>query len=188
MLHHHVSILILITLTSTEISTTSILSLLAYIMYCYYHLKSKIHKKTSQFLLRCYAAHFVFTLILLFFVTIAYDWKTGNGKYTILTNGHCVHIDFSTYSTPYFCNLIIGINKFLQITMFSAYLFYYYKFNMNVCAAQVTLQYDRELVKIAIAMGASVGLAYFIFIISAILDYPDIAFWVVVFSFSSNRS
>ena len=47
---------------------------------------------------------------------------------------------------------------------------------MNVRAAQVTLKYDRELVKIAIAMGASVGLAYFVFTISAILDYPDIAF------------
>ena len=63
----------LITLTSTEISATSILSFLAYIMYRCYHLKSKIPKKTSQFLLRCYADHVVFTLILLFFVTIAYD-------------------------------------------------------------------------------------------------------------------
>ena len=48
---------------------------------------------------------------------------------------------------------------------------------MNVRAAQVSLQYDRELVKIATAMGASIGLAYFIFTISAILDYPDIAFF-----------
>ena len=93
-----------------------------------------------------------FALVLLFFVTIAYDWRTGNGKYTILANGHCNHIDYSTYDTLYFSNYIVGINKFLQIIMFSAYLVYYYKFNVNVCPAQISLQYNQDLVKIAIAI------------------------------------
>ena len=165
-----------LTFTSSEIFATDLLSFLAYLMYRCYHLKSEISKKTSQFLLRCYTAYAVFSLTLLFFVTIAYDWKTGNGKYTILANGHCNHIDYSTYYTLFFSNFIIGINKFLQIIMFSAYLVYYYKFNLNVCPAQVSLQYNRDLVKIAIAMGASVGLAYFIFTISVILGDSYIAF------------
>ena len=158
-----------LTFTSSEIFATDLLSFLAYLMYRCYHLKSEISKKTSQFLLRCYTAYAVFALVLLFFVTIAYDWSTGNGKYTILANGHCNKIDYSTYNTLYFSNSIIGINKFLQIIMFSAYLVYYYKFNLNVRAAQVSLQYDRHLIKIAIAMGASVGLSYFIFTILVIL-------------------
>ena len=164
-----------LTFTSSEIFATNLLSFLAYLTYRCYHLKSEISKKTSQFLLRCYTGYAVFALVLLFFVTIAYDWRTGNGKYTILANGHCNHIDYSTYDTLYFSNFIIGINKFLQIIMFSAYLVYYYKFNLNVCPAQISLQYNRDLVKIAIAMGASVGLAYFIFIISVILGDSHIA-------------
>ena len=47
--------------------------------------------------------------------------------------------------------------------MFSAYLVYYHKFNLNVCAAQVSLDYSRKLVRIAIAMGGTIGLSFFIF-------------------------
>ena len=160
---------------SSEIFGTNILSFLAYLMYRCYHLKSEVSKKTSQFLLRCYTGYAAFALVLLFFATIAYDWRTGNGKYTILY-GHCHHIDYSTYNTLYFSNYIVGINKFLQIIMFSAYLVYYYKFKTNVCPAQVSLQHNKELVKIAIAMGASIGLAYFMFTILAVLDYSHTAF------------
>ena len=162
--------------TSSEIFATNLLSYLAYLMYRCYHLKSEISKKTSQFLLRCYTAYAGFTLVLLFFVTIAYDWRNGNAKYTILANGHCNHIDYSTYNTLFFSHSIVGINKFLQTVMFSAYLVYYYKFNLNVRAAQISLQYNRHLVNIAIAMGASVGLAYFIFTILVILGYSHVAF------------
>ena len=165
-----------LTFTSSEIFATNLLSFLAYLMYRCYHLKSEISKKTSQFLLRCYTAYAVFALVLLFFVTIAYDWRTGNGKYTILANGHCNHIDYSTYDTLFFSNFIIGINKFLQIIMFSAYLVYYYKFNLNVCPAQVSLQYNRDLIKIAIAMGASVGLGYFFVTVLVLLEYSDLVF------------
>ena len=59
--------------------------------------------------------------------------------------------------------------------MFSAY-FVYYKLSKNVRAAQVSLQYNGDLVKIAIAMGASVGLVYFIFTISVILGDSHTAF------------
>ena len=40
------------------------------------------------------------------------------------------------------------------MTMFSAYLYYLYKFNLNVCAAQVTLdiRYSRKLFRIATAL------------------------------------
>ena len=49
-------------------------------MYHCYHLQSNLSKKKSEYLLRCYTSYTGFTLILLFFVTIAYDWSTGNGN------------------------------------------------------------------------------------------------------------
>ena len=59
-------------------------------------------------------AYATFSLIMLFFVTRAYDWSTGNGKYTILANGHCIHFDPTSYNTLLFTLFIMDINKFLQ--------------------------------------------------------------------------
>ena len=59
-----------------------------------------------------------------------------------------------------------------------AYLVYYYKLNKIIHAAQVSLQYDRELVKIAIAMGATIGLAFFLVNVTVMADsdFSDITF------------
>ena len=117
----------------------------------------------------------MFTLILLFFVTIAYDWRTGNGKYTILANGHCNFINEYSYQTLFFSDFVVTINKFVQITMFIIYLVYFYKFNVNIRPAQVSLQYNQVLFRIAVAMGATIGLSYFLFILRIIdSEYSDI--------------
>ena len=142
-------------------------------MYRCYHLKSKVSKKMSQFLLRCYTTNAGSTLILLLFVTVAYDWRTGNSKYTILANDHCSLFDHSTYNTLFFSNFVFTTNKILQVIMFSAYPVYYYKFNTIVSAAQVSLQYSRELFKVAIAMGATIGISYFIVTVASILSNPE---------------
>ena len=146
-------------------------------MYRCYHLKLAMSKKRSEYLFRHYIAYAGFTLILLFFVTIAYDWRTGMDRYTILANGHWSFIEPSTYNTLHFFIFNTFINKVLQMTMFSAYLYYLYKFNLNVRAAQVTLdvRYSRKLFRIAIAMGASIGFAYFTyFLVVFIPEYTDI--------------
>ena len=52
--------------------------------------------------------------------------------------------------------------------MFSGFVFYYYKFNLNVQAAQVTLRYSHELSRVAIAMGATVGFSVLTFIIGSL--------------------
>ena len=147
-------------------------------MYRCYHLKSEISKKRSQFLFRCFTAYAAFTLILLFFVTIAYDWRTGNGKYTILTTGHCVLLDDPSYNTIFITSFVAAINKLLQIIMFSAYLVYFYKFNKNIVGpAQVSLQYNRTLFRIAIAMGGTIGLTYFISVFVLLFpEHSDITF------------
>ena len=86
-------------------------------------------------------------------------------------------VDPSSYNTLLFTNFIVFINKFLQIAMFSAYLVYHYKFNLNVRAAQVTLRYSRKLFRIATAMGATVGLSFFIYtLVGVIPEYSDVLF------------
>ena len=174
---HTTTIIFALTFSSSEIFATDILYHSAYIMYRCYHLKSEISKKRSEYLFRHYTGYAGFTLILLFFVTIAYDWRNGIGKYTILENGHCSFVNTSSYNTLFLTIFIITINKFLQLMMFIAYLFYLYKFNLNVRAAQVTLRYSRLLFRIAIAMGAAVGLSFFIFtLVVFIPEYSDITF------------
>ena len=82
----------------------------------------------------------------------------------------------SSYNILFLTIFIITINKFLQL-MFIAYLFYLYKFNLNVRAAQVTLRYSRLLFRIAIAMEAAVGLSFFIFtLVVFVPEYSDITF------------
>ena len=98
-------------------------------------------------------------------------------KYTILPNGHCSFADPSTYNTFYLFLFVSFIDKVLQMTMFSAYFYYLYKFNLNVCAAQVTLdvRYSRKLFRIATAMGASIGFSFFVCIpVVFIPEYTDI--------------
>ena len=80
---HATAIIFALAYSGSEMFTTNILYHLAYIMYRCYHLKSEISKKRSEYLFRHYTGYAGFTLILIFFVTIAYDWRTGIGKYSI---------------------------------------------------------------------------------------------------------
>ena len=126
----------MITSTSIELFATSILTHLAYIMYRCYHLKSEISKKRSQFLFRCYLAYAFIALVLLFFVTITYDWRTGNGRFTLLPNGHCTFIDQYTYNTILLSDTFSVINKLVQIIMLVAYVVYLYRYCVNIGGTQ----------------------------------------------------
>ena len=148
----------------TEVFATTILTHLAYTMYRCYHLKSEISNKNKKLLFRCYSAYAFITLILLFFVIITYDWRTGNGRYTFLPNGHC-DIGEQSYGTLYLMDSFNAVNKFVQITMFLVYLVYFYKLKMAFREAENLPQYSRKLFRIAIAMGANVGLSRFIWLI-----------------------
>ena len=137
-------------------------------MYRCYLLKPEISKQRSEYLFRRYIGSAGFTLILLFFVTIAYDWRTGIGQSTIMGNGLCSFLNPFSYNNLFLFLFILNIIKFLQIAMFSGFVFYHYKFNLNVRAAQVTLRYSRELSRVAIAMGATVGFSVLTFIIGSL--------------------
>ena len=157
-----------IMITGSELFAANILYHSANLMYRCYLLKPEISKQRSEYLFRRYIGSAGFTLILLFFVTIAYDWRTGIGQNTIMGNGLCSFLDPFSYNSLFLFLFILNIVKFLQITMFSVFVFYYYKFNLNVQAAQVTLRYSRELSRVAIAMGATVGFSVVTFIIGSL--------------------
>ena len=154
-------IIFVIAAGSYQVFATNILTHLAYTMYRCHKLKSGISDKRSQFLFRCYLAYALFTLVLLFFLVISYDWRTGNGRYTILPSGHCVFVD--QYSSLFLARIPTAINKIIQMSMFIVYIVYYIKFNRNISAAQTSIRYSRHLYRIAIAMGATLGLSQFVF-------------------------
>ena len=90
---HIATIMFVSSFPCVESFATNILTHSACLMYRCYHLRSEISKKRSNCLLRCYTAYAANTLALVFFVTIAYDWMTGNGKYTISASVHCYIAD-----------------------------------------------------------------------------------------------
>ena len=161
---HTVVIYVLLSTTGMESFATTILTHLAYTMYRCYHLKSEISDKNKKMLFRCYSAYALITLILLFFVIITYDWRTGNGRYILLPNGHC-NFSEQSYGTLYLSEAIKVINKFVQITMFLVYLVYFCELKIAFREAENLARYSRKLFRIAITMGANVGLARFIWLI-----------------------
>ena len=171
---HTAMIFYMITTAGISLYATTILTHLAYAMYRCYHLKSEISDKNEKLIFRCYSAYAIITLILLFFVIITYDWRTGNGKYTLLPNGHSILFDQYSYNTLYISGAIITINKFVQISMFLTYLVYFYKLKMTFCDAPNFVQYNRIFFKVAIAMGAIGGPGYFI--------------WLLLLAFNSQYS
>ena len=177
---HTATIMTTFGVSGVEVFATNILTHLAYIMYHCYHLRSGISKKRSNYLFRHYTGYAAFTLVLLFFVTIAYDWRTGNGKYTILASGHCIILDHPSYNTLAISGFVTAINKILQMMMFSTYLVYLYKFNKNVRAAGVTLQHSRKLLRVATAMGSAIGLSSFLYILLVII--PECSNFIFIIS------
>ena len=87
-----------------------------------------------------------------------------------------VFADPSSYNTFFLFIFIATINRFLQIAMLSAYFVYLYKFNLNVRAAQVTLdvRHSCKLFRIATAMGATIGFSFFTyFLVVFIPEYSE---------------
>jgi len=97
------------------------------------------------------------SLLLIF----TYDLATGNWSYTILANGRCVHLNQTIYGTTSLMFAITGINKALQLAAFIMYLFYYYKLRNKVHDEKTISdrERDQKLFKIAIAMGATIGIS-----------------------------
>ena len=169
---HTITILFTVTSLGTETITTCILTYLANLMYYSYNLK-QMSKSKSKFLYKCYAAYVIGTIILYLFVIIAYDLKAGNGKYTIdPLHGYCKFFsDEITYNTFNITIINIVLNKITQIVMLTAYFYYLYKINAE--SEYTQRQHSKQLLMVAISMGANIGVSQFIWIISFIVGIRD---------------
>ena len=170
------------TVMTTESYITCILFHVAYTMY----LISKLRSEMPKNLLLRYNC-FVFGLLALFAVIIiGYDLYSGNGKQTILPDGYCVFAnDHSSYQTHVITDFHNSAHKVAHMSLLVIFLFYYYKErnnkvapasrdNSNVNPTRVPV--SKLLFRIAVAMGAFVGIARIIFVTTAIFapSYTDV--------------
>ena len=168
---HIINILFITASLGSDTITTCILAYLANLMYYSYNLK-QMSKSKSKFLFKCYTAYVIGTIIFYLFVIIAYDLKTGNGKYTIdPLHGYCIFLSEKTYNTLTIRHISTVLNKITQIVMLTAYLYYLYK--INVESEYTQRQYSKQLLMVAISMGANIGVSQFIWIISEIVGLGD---------------
>ena len=164
---YSITILFIVTSLGNNSTLTCILTYLTNIMYRSYKLRSSMSKARSKFLLKCYTAYIVGTVIFFLFIIVAYDLRTGSGKDTLEPlNGYCHFFGDNAYDFDimYISN---GINKVVQIIMLMAYLYYFYKINTQI--EQIDRQYNIHLFIIAFTMGANIGLSEFIWISTTIL-------------------
>ena len=172
---HTINILYIITSLGIETITACILTYLANLMYYSYNLK-QMSKSKSKFLYKCYTAYVIGTIIFFLFVIIAYDLKAGNGKYTIdPLHGYCKFFsDEMTYNTFNITFINTVLSKITQIVMLTAYLYYLYKINAE--SEYTQRQYSKQLLMVAISMGANynIDVSDFIWAISTIIELKDL--------------
>ena len=145
---------------------TCILAYLAHIMYYGYNLRS-ISQEEHKKLLKYYLMYTIGSVGLFDFFVVSYDLATGNGVKTILPSGHCMFLGQDYDVTMKIPQAYAAFNKTTQIVFFLIYLFYFYKFNAERSneANRQHKKISRELFMVATAMGATVGLAQFIWLL-----------------------
>ena len=152
-----VNILMFLTM-SRESYATCILFHCTLIMYYSYKCRSDIPKKLFLFY-NC----FVFGVLAIFAtIVIGYDLYSGNGKQTVLPDGYCVFFTNQRYRTLRVRDFQHSCNKIAQMSMFVIFLILYYKHHKTSKVADtnsVSTRVSKQLIRIAIAMGATIGLA-----------------------------
>ena len=170
---HAIMITYVIAFIGVEVFATDLLTHLAYIMYRCHNLKSEISTKKSYYLFKCYAVYAFGTLLLFAFLTVSYDLLTGSGEYLLLPSGRCIFLP-SSYEAIFIRNIFVFINKSIQITMFITYLVYFYKVIVDIGNTETSPKYNRVFSRIAIGMGATIGLSFFIWILPIDQEYSYI--------------
>ena len=161
---------------SLEVFATCILAHLAYVMYRGSKLKPEMPKQRSNLLLKCYIAYEVCTIFLVMLFAVIYNLAVHNDIHIILPNDHCrLNVTAQIVSIPN------TFNKATQILMFLIYLYYAYKLKKTIHNAGIPSRQQSQLNKIAIPMGATVGIAHFIYIIYLVYNLPVVELCFGVF-------
>ena len=162
-----------------EVFATGILAYLVYMAY----LSSRLQNMSPSMSKRIFRYSLAYSTSLLFlfgFIIAVYDFATGDGKYTILPNGHCNYIA-SEYSTMLIARVNTSFNKLAQLLLFAIYLFYFCKLRNGVSDASTPARKpDRYLTKIAISMGGAVGISEFIWMIEQVVGITYIGVVAVI--------
>ena len=153
----------------SETFATTFLAYLAYIMHYSYRRREvteEINKKLYK-----YAVVYVIGLSLLFGISVVcYDFGTGTYKHTLLPNGHCSFFDQGKYKTLRVTDAYAYLNEIIKIIILAAYFVYYYKLNkmlkMDRHIPNTDTQQNRLFLKIAIMMGASLGISEIVYPLS----------------------
>ena len=166
---HTITILFMATSLGGNAVITCIFAYITNNMYHSHKLKSIMSKSRSKFLYNCYTTYVIGTITFYLFIIIAYDLRTGNGRYTLEPNGHCKFLHETTYNTFDIISINSAINKVPQIIMFITCLYYFYKINIQIQKPQ----YSKHLLILAITMGANLGISDFIWICSWMVGLRD---------------
>ena len=159
---------LIVSSVSIEALATCILSHIATTMRHSYKRRSQMPKDTSQRHFNFYVIYTVGITLLDVFLTICFDVATGNYKDAVLPNGQCVTFEVGAYSTLQITFLVNGIHKIVQLVRLITYLYYTYKIIKEISNDGASSDLNPYLHKLAVAMGAFIGLAYFWFTLTAI--------------------
>jgi len=165
------SIFSILTGVSIELYGTSILHYTAYIMYC----SSKLIRNTPEQSRRCFRSYIIYHLITVTIVllgVVGYDFSNDNYSSIILPNGHCIYTNQhqdDTYQIPI---AVSAINKFVQIVLFIAYLYYTNQLNKDISQPDLLKRQQSVLHKIALSMGAVLGVSYTIYAANVVIRIP----------------
>ena len=149
-----------------EAVSTCILHCFAFIVYY----SSKLYttdEEERKALFRKYMAFILGSTFFVFFLMISYDLGVHQGAH-ILPNGvDCI------VTTEFIGSILIIIavsHKSIQFPTFLVYLYYKYKINKDVKNPVTLNSQEKVLHKIAITMGATVGIAYILYMIHYIAN------------------
>jgi len=161
---------------SLEAFATCVLTHLAYIMYRGSKLKPEMSRQRSNFLLKCYIAYEVCTVLLVLLSVMLYNLALDNDIHVFLPNDHCrLNVTAQIVTIPN------TFNKAAQIVMFLVYLYYAYKLKKTINNAGIPSRQQSQLNKIVIPIGATIGVSHFIYIMYLVYNLPIVELCFSVF-------
>ena len=169
-----VTLVLMIACISSEAVATCMLTHTVYVMR-QSDMMRRHNDSKAKFLFKCYITYVVSVLAVSLFLILTYDLVTGSWRDTMLDNGRCANFNQFDFSTVSIMFAVTTANNLIQITMFVVYLFYCYKLRSVYWKDTASGRHTRRsLFKVAVAMGATIGLSQLIFAFNKISGYNSI--------------
>ena len=168
-----------VVVAGSDMTATCMLHYLVYILYHSYKLQ-QISEDEFKNLFKWHLTFIFGAMFLVLFLMVSYDVGINRSVH-ILHGGYCVtkNDDFPIRVI----NISSHVNKSAQIMLFLVYLYYKYKLNRDVQDTAILRSQDRLLHKIAMVMGATIGIAYLLFSVFVIFGFTPalVATWMLFF-------